>query len=49
MEYLEEERRKKDLAILRALYFGNHLSDAEMERAAKLLYLLNQELKSRTK
>lgn len=38
------EQNQKDLAILRALYFGNHLNQDEKERALKLLYLLKIEL-----
>ena len=43
----ETEQNKKDLRILKALYFGNHLNDEERERATKLLFLLNIELKGR--
>ena len=41
------EQNKKDLQILEALYFGNHLSQDDKERALKVLYLLNVELKQR--
>lgn len=41
------EQNQKDLDILEALYLGNHLSQDEKERALKLLYLLNRELKQR--
>lgn len=40
---------KKDFAILRALYLGNHLNNDELERASKLLYLLQVSLKDRIK
>jgi len=36
-----------DLDIIKQLYYGNHLEDTELERAHKLMYLLNVELKSR--
>ena len=39
--------KEEDLEILRQLYNGNHLSDLELERANKLLYLLKVELKNR--
>ena len=39
----------KDLKILEALYLGNHLSNDELERAMKLLYLLNVSLKQRVR
>ena len=35
----------KDLEILQSLLNGNHLNNNEMERAAKLLYLLDIEIK----
>ena len=38
-----------DLDILHALYRGNHLEPYELERANKLLYLLNLEFKTRCK
>ena len=38
-----------DLDILKQLYNGNHLEDKELERALKLIYLLDIELKSRFK
>ena len=38
---------KEDLRILKALYFGNHLNESEKERAFKLIYLLQTELKNR--
>ena len=37
----------KDIDILKALLEGTHLNDNERERAYKLLYLLNIELKRR--
>ena len=43
----KDEQKKKDLAILKALYNGTHLDDGEKERAFKLLYLLELELKRR--
>jgi hypothetical protein len=42
-----EERHKKDLEILKQLYFGNHLNEMEKERAYKVLKSLEIELKSR--
>ena len=44
-----KSQKTKDLEILEALYLGNHLSENELERAAKLIYLLNQEIKLRVK
>ena len=41
------EAQKEDFRILEAVYFGNHLNDTETERAYKLIYLLNNELKHR--
>ena len=41
--------KMKDLDILNQLYNGLHLEDEDLERAIKLLYLLNVELKSRVK
>ena len=46
---MRTEQTKEDLRILKQLYLGNHLSDAEKERALKLVYLLNKELKNRVK
>lgn len=45
MEYTPDE----DLQILKQLYFANHLNENELERANKLLYLLNVTLKARIK
>lgn len=39
----------KDLEILSQLYHGNHLGPNELERAVKLVYLLDIELKRRLK
>ena len=39
----------KDVEILKALYNGNHLESNELERAIKLLYLLNMSIKKRIK
>jgi hypothetical protein len=39
--------RENDLRILEALYLGNHLSQDELERASKLVYLLKVALKER--
>ena len=44
-----EQSIERDLQILQALYSGNHLSNYELERALKLLYMLNVELKRRIK
>ena len=38
---------KEDLMILEQLYYGNHLSNTEIERANKLLFLLKKSLKER--
>ena len=45
----ETEQNKKDLRILKALYFGNHLNNNELEKVNKLIYLLKEELKRRIK
>lgn len=39
----------EDIEILKALYYGNHLEPNELERALKLVYLLNVEIKQRVK
>ena len=39
----------KDLDILNQLLTGNHLETNELERAMKLVYLLDVEIKSRCK
>ena len=44
-----EKRQANDMRILKALYLGNYLNSNELERAAKLLYLLNLELKTRVR
>jgi len=41
--------KNKDLEILKALYFGNHLNDLEIKRAVEILHGLNIELKGRIK
>lgn len=41
--------KENDLIILKQLYAGNHLNNLEIERAKKLLYLLNVDLNSRIK
>ena len=46
---MKTEQNKKDIEILKALYYGNHLNEKEKERALKLLYLLNVEIKNRVK
>ena len=46
---MRTEQNKKDIEILKALYYGNHLNEKEKERALKLLYLLNVEIKNRVK
>ena len=45
----QTEQAKKDLEILKALYYGNHLSNSEMERALWLLHQLSINLKHRVK
>jgi hypothetical protein len=40
---------EEDIAILKALYFGNHLEDRELERASKLVHLLEVAMKERLK
>ena len=50
--YYRFSRGKKmmdDLQILKQLYNGNHLNDNEMERATKIIYLLDNEIKRRIK
>ena len=44
-----ETRRDEDLRILRALYVGNHLEEYELERALKIVFLLDKEIKARVK
>ena len=44
---MKTEQNIKDLEILKALYYDNHLNDSEKERATKLLYLLDIYLKGR--
>ena len=39
----------KDLEILKQLMDGNHLEPNELERANKLIYLLQQEINRRLK
>lgn len=39
----------KDIEILQQLLNGNHLDDKELERASKLIYLLDVEIKSRVR
>lgn len=39
----------EDIEILKQLLYGNHLSQKELERAIKVLYLLDIELKNRFK
>ena len=38
-----------DIEILKQLLNGNHLNDSELERAFKLVYLLDIEVKRRVK
>ena len=38
-----------DMDILKQLYEGNHLENNELERAVKLIYLIDLEIKSRVK
>ena len=42
-----ENTKENDLIILKQLYNGNHLNDLELERALKLIKLLEIELKRR--
>ena len=39
----------EDLAICKQLLDGNHLSDTELERAAKIVWLFKSEIKRRIK
>ena len=39
----------EDIEILKQLLNGNHLNNVELERANKLLYLLDLEIKRRIK
>lgn len=41
--------QENDLMILRQLYLGLHLEPKELERAHKLLYLMNNDLNKRLK
>ena len=41
--------KNKDIDILKALYYGNHLNNDELERAYKLVYLLKVDLGQRVK
>ena len=41
------ENKMNDIDIIKQLLNGNHLNTKELERANKLLYLLNAELKRR--
>ena len=43
----KEEQRTYDLKILTQIYDGNHLNNDERERAFKLMYLMNNDLKNR--
>jgi hypothetical protein len=45
----ETEQNKKDIEVLKALYYGNHLNDKEMERALWLLHIMSRELEQRVK
>jgi hypothetical protein len=44
-----EEQSEYDLMVLSALYYGNHLEPKELERARRLVYMLDIEFKSRVK
>ncbi len=39
----------KDLEILQACLNGNHLSNAEIQRAEGLIYLMQQDIKARVR
>ena len=41
------EKGEIDINIIKALYYGNHLEDHELERAHKLMHLLSVELRQR--
>ena len=41
------KKESNDLMIIEQLYFGNHLSEKELERAVFLIEKLQKELKSR--
>jgi|TARA_R100000093_G_scaffold70867_3_gene45051 hypothetical protein len=42
-------KTQEDIQILSQLLSGNHLNDKEIERAMKLIFMLNQEIKRRVK
>ncbi len=44
-----ENTKEKDLEILKQLYEGNHLNENELERALKLIKLLEIGIKERVK
>ena len=44
---IDNYTKEEDLSILKQLYNGQHLETKEQERARKLLYLLDLELKRR--
>ena len=46
---MNEEQEKKDLEILKQLYLGNHLNENELNRALKIVYLLDLAVKERVK
>lgn len=39
----------QDLEIIKQLLAGNHLNNEELERASKLVYLLDLDIKARCK
>jgi len=42
-------KQDKDIQILKQLYYGNHLSDQELERAFEVVKMVSDELQDRLK
>ena len=42
-------KQDKDIQILKQLYYGNHLSDQELERAYEVVKMVSDELQDRLK
>ena len=49
IEDLKKMGDSEDLSIIFSLYNGNHLSNNDLERASKLIYLFKQEILKRIK
>ena len=46
---MNEEENDKNLNIIKALYFGNHLEDVDLNKARHIIYGLDLALKDRLK